>query len=898
MTDEFPEPGSPKTLFIVDLSGYVFRAYHAVPPLSNAAGLPTNAIYGVTVMLQRLVQEWKPSLLAVALDSKSPSFRAEIYDQYKAHRPPAPPDLSVQIGRIRDVVDAYAIPCFQREGIEADDLIATAVKEARSHGLTVVIVSADKDLLQLVGDQVWMLDTMRQRIFGPAETKEKMGVMPNQVRDLLALMGDASDNVPGVPSVGPKTAAQLIEEFGSVDGVYANIESIKKKNLKEKLVAHKADAYLSLDLVTLRDSLDIHFDLEALKYGGAHKDKLRALFTEFEFTKLLLEVGGAPPPTVTRTVTTANSLEDISAFAARAKAVERFAFHLIHDGDERNPDSIVGVGLSADENEALYVASGHRTLGAPTQFHANEILSILRPLFESSTILKCAHDSKISRLVLRAFGVDLYGPLFDAMLASYLINPERGDHTIEEVSREVLTLEIPSAFEAGAKGKALAVAMSELSPERVANRAAFAASAVFSLATKMSADMERVGVRTLYDEIELPLAAVLADVERAGVLLDAHHIAELSKRVDHDLVAIERKCREIVGHEIALNSPRQLETVLFDELHLRVVKKTKTARSTDHEVLEELAAEHPLPEAILEHRMLAKLKSTYLDMLPRECGKDGRIRTRFNQAVAATGRLSSNDPNLQNIPIRTEIGRSIRDAFIAPQGFEILSADYSQIELRVLAHLSGDAELVEAFTINEDVHVRTARALFGVPTEGVTREMRGRAKTVNFAVIYGQTEFALARNLKIDRKEAGRYIAAFFERYAGVARYLDEVVTDARKSGVVHTLFGRRRLVNDLNSSNFNLRMAAERVARNTPIQGTSADILKIAMVRIAAKLRDEKFRARMLLTVHDELVFEAPTEEKSALETMVRDSMQHAANLKVPLLVEAGWGPSWGKAH
>lgn len=898
MSAKLPNAHDPNTLFVVDFSGYVFRAYHAIPPLSNKKGQPTNAIYGVTAMMQKLVDVQKPALLAVALDSKTKSFRHEMYPEYKATRPPTPPDLKQQVERLREVIDAYAIPTFQQDGVEADDLIASIVKKAKAAGLRVVVVSADKDLLQLVDENVLMFDSMRDKVFGADETKEKMGVAPEQVRDLLALMGDSSDNVPGVPSVGPKTAAQLLIDYGTLEGVYENIEKIKKKGLHDKLVEHKEAALLSQRLVTLRDDIPVELDLAKLQYGGADTEKLRALFTEFEFTRLLAQLKPNTEPKVETKVSSSSSGVDVDKIVAAIRKVGRFAMFPVLDQSDFSGARPIGVALAWGESDAAYLPMGHLYLGAPKQLDIKETWAALKPLFEDARVRKDLADSKRDENMLKSQGIDLLGVDFDTMLASYLLDPERGGHSLTEVAQSELRVDLPLYDIITEKQRGSQKPMAEISVETATDYAVKSVDALRNAANAMRTRVEAEGLEKMLQEIELPLSHVLAKMERTGILLDIHHMTTLSKLVAGEMNKLEARCREIVGRDINLGAPRQLETVLFDELGLRVIKRTKTARSTDHEVLEELAAEHPLPGTILEHRALSKLKSTYLEILPKVLDREGRVHTRYNQAVAATGRLSSSDPNLQNIPIRTELGRSIRDAFIAKPGWLMMSSDYSQIELRVLAHLSHDPELVEAFVTGEDVHIRTARALFGVPTEGVTREMRGRAKTVNFAVIYGQTEFALARNLRIDRKEAAHYITAFFERYAGVKKFLDTVIEEARVSGSVRTLLGRKRVINELTSANRGLRMAAERVARNTPIQGTSADIIKIAMVNVDRELVAQKLQARMLLTVHDELVFEVPPEEKDVVGSMVKRTMESVIKLDVPLVVDQGWGPSWGKAH
>ena len=915
-----PPAGDEKTLYIVDLSGYVFRAYHAIPALSNARGEPTNAIYGVVAMLLKLVSQQKPHLLAVALDTKGPTTRHGMYPEYKATRPPAPPDLAAQIARLKDVIDAYAIPLYVQQGIEADDLIATLVKRARAEGLHVVVVSADKDLLQLIdGEQVIVWDTMRDKVFGVAETTEKMGVPPHQVRDLLALMGDSSDNIPGVPSVGPKTAAQLIQEYGDLDALYANVDRVAKKGLREKLTAHRADAMLSRELVRLIEDAPIDFDLEKLRYGGADDEKLRALFTEMEFTRLLaqlpppkdgvpvrstapsapsvpLRVAAPIAPVTVRTVCLAAELPAVIAAARAAGALA--VFPALDANDVSRATSLVGIGLAFAPGDAVYLPFDHRYLGAPAQLDRQQTVEALRTLLEDSGIVKVSADAKRDELAWLAQGVRVAGISFDAMLASYLLDPEKNGHSLPEVALAELSVTLPAYDTITEKQRGSQRALGEIAVEPGAEWAARSAAAVWSAHQRLQPQLVAEKLDTLLRDIELPLARVLVVLEQTGVRLDLAKLAELSHQASEELAAIEAKCRELSGgKDWSLTSPRQLEAVLFDELGLRVVKRTKTGRSSDHDVLEELAAEHPLPALVLEHRALSKLKGTYLDAFPRLVDAEKRIHTRYNQAIAATGRLSSSEPNLQNIPVKTPFGRRIREAFIAPDGWLVLAADYSQIELRVLAHLSHDPELVDAFTTGEDVHVRTACALFGVSAAEVTREQRSRAKTVNFAVIYGQTEVALARNLKVERAEAARYIEAFFKRYAGVRRFLDEVVRDARDSGEVRTLLGRRRLVPDLRSANRTVRFAAERIARNTPIQGTSADVIKLAMIRVHERMSAARLESRMLLTVHDELVFEVPPQEREVMAALVRETMERVVTLDVPLLVEVGSGVSWGSA-
>ncbi len=902
MAEKLPKKGDPETIYVIDISSYIFRAYHAIPPLSNSKGEPTHAVAGVSSMLLKLLREHEPQRLIVAMDSKQRSFRKDLYEAYKANRPPAPPDLQQQMVRVGELVEAWGMSPIEAPGFEADDVIATVVNQARAKGLRVVIVSADKDLLQLVGPDVVMYDTMRDKVFGAEETREKLGVEPAQVRDLLALMGDSSDNVPGVPSVGQKTAAKLLDEHGSFEGIYDNIESITRKALKAKLIEHREDALKSRELVTLRGDLPIDVEAVTRRYTGGNTNALRALFSELELTRLLAQLEPASqddsaPASVEGHYETITTAEGLTRVANAIRETGRFAVYSVMDIEDPILAELVGVAVSWVEGVSAYIPLGHRYIGAPDHLSWEDAQPVLAPLLANSLIPKFAL-AKRERVFWARRDVPLRGVQFDPSLASYLLDPSRDAHRLEDVARHELDGDLSEQASVRGKGKKAAT-WDEVEVEPVAVYANERADFMFRLSELLTPRMHEGEFERLFYEIELPLAEVLATMELTGIGVDTAPLEELSKEATSELERLHAECTTLAGHEFNVASPRQLETILFDELGLPVVKKTKTARSTDHAVLEELSLLHPLPRAILEYRSVFKLKSTYLDALPREVNPDtGRIHTRYNQLVAATGRLSSSDPNLQNIPIRTEMGRRVRDAFVPEPGWSMLAADYSQIELRVLAHLSRDPALVDAFARGDDVHVQTACALFGVQPEDVTKTMRGQAKTVNFAVIYGQTQFALAQNLKIERAEAKRYIDAFFDQYAGVKAFLDEVVVQAHANGLVTTLLGRRRSLADIRSTNRNLRAAAERIARNTPIQGTAADIMKISMVRIQRDLERERLRSRMVLTVHDELVFESPPDEQEALEALVVDRMSNAVPLSVPLPVDTGWGPNWGAAH
>lgn len=884
-----PAPGDDDAVYLVDVSSFVFRAYHALPPLSNSKGEPTHAVSGVNQMLQRLLTERKPRRVIVAMDPKGPTFRHALFDKYKANRPEAPPDLSSQIEWVKKICEAWGFLVLAQPGIEADDLIASATKVARAAGLRVVIVSADKDLLQLVGDGVVMYDTMKNKVFGREETIERLGVPPEQVRDLLALVGDASDNVPGVPSVGPKTATKLLAEFGDVDGIYRNLDAIKAKGTREKLTAHRDEAYLSRELVTLKDDLEVGVDLRALRLGEGHPEELRALYVELELTRALAQSEPRKQAAAAR-YGVARTEEAVRALARALRAADDFGLYVALDREDAHRALVLGVALAFAEGASTYVPLMPDPDGSADPDVA---LGILRPLLENSLAPKHVVDAKREGATLTTCGVTLRGVSGDVGLLGYVLDPDRADQNVRTVARGELGAELRDA----PVGKDGRTSLTE--PDLVREHACEQADYALRLGRLLVPKVEAHGLGEVYRGLELPLVPVLRAIEDAGVAVDLALLRSLSEEATAAIATLEARCVALAGHPFNVNSPRQLETILFDEIGLRVVKKTKTSRSTDHEVLEELATEHDLPGAILEHRMMTKLKGTYLDALPGFVDpRTGRIHSHFDQTVAATGRLSSRDPNLQNIPIRTAFGQRIREAFVAPPGHVLLSADYSQIELRVLAHLSADPALVDAYTSNADVHARTASALFGIDVAAVDRAQRATAKTVNFAVIYGQTEVALSRNLKIDRAEARRYIEAFFARYAGVQRYLDSLTEAAREHGYVQTLFGRRRIVSDIHSRNPQLRMAAERVARNTPIQGTAADLIKRAMIAVHGGLLASPLRARMVLTVHDELVFEVAEDEVDALTQLVREAMLGAAKLDVPLEVSVGVGTHWGAAH
>ncbi|HEX7668883.1 MAG TPA: DNA polymerase I [Polyangiaceae bacterium] len=928
------EPGALDVLYIVDLSGYVFRAYHAIAPLSAPSGEPTQAVFGTVNMLERLVRQRRPAMLAVAMDSRTATFRKEIYAEYKAHRPPPPPDLSQQMARCRQLVDAFAIPVFQKDGLEADDFIAAAVAQARERHLRVVIVSADKDLMQLVGDDVLMWDTMRDKVFGPPEVLERFGVPTALVRDWLALTGDASDNIPGVPSVGPKTARDLLIQFGSLDGIYENLGKVERKALREKLAENQDAARLSKELVTLKTDIEVVFDPEALRYGGRDIPALKALYQELGFSKHLTaldtepdrpravsttETTGAPPPNATtsegpveaqltlagvasaavpgtaRELRLVSDLAELESVAAGLGAAGRFAIAVETNTETAVEAAIVGIAVCGEAGRAFYVPVGHRYVGAPPQLDPSAVRKILGPLLEDASLPKATHDAKRLTVALTENGYSVAGVAFDTFLAGYLLDPET-PHDLSALSANHLGVSAPSPRTLVPKAKGRDALFDEARVEEACALLGGHADVVRRLWDSLSAKLTEDQLMGLMNDIELPLTAMLAEMEKAGVLIDADKLRTLGRRIEKELEALELEAHRVAGRVFNVNSPRQLEALLFDEFGLKHVKRTKTSRSTDADTLETLSDQHALPKVILEIRQLSKLKGTYVDALPSLVHqKSGRIHTSWDQAVAATGRLSSSDPNLQNIPIRTDLGREIRAAFVAPPGHALVSADYSQIELRVLAHLSKDPLLVDSFLSGQDVHTRTAIEIFGAAPDEVNAEMRRRAKAVNFGIVYGQGDSGLAKSLGIPRSEAASFIAAYFRRYEGVRRFMNGVLESTRVAGSVRTLFGRRRLVPDIRSENRARRLAAERIAMNTPIQGTAADLLKLAMLAFRTPPTPG---ARMILTVHDELVFEVPLPEVKTAMERIRHAMENVHTLAVPLLVDVGQGENWSLAH
>jgi DNA polymerase-1 len=866
-----PRPDAQR-LHLIDGSGYVYRAFHALPALNTSRGVPTNAVLGFANMLSKLFREEIPEHVAVVFDAPGETFRDALYPGYKETRGPMPDELRAQIPYIRRLVTALRLPVIEEAGVEADDVLGTLAKQAAAAGIETVIVSGDKDMMQLVGERTTLYDTMRDRRIGVAEVRTRFGVDPERVPDVLGLMGDAIDDIPGIPGVGEKTATALVQRIGPVETILERLDLVEQsglrgaKRLRETLGRDAETARLSKTLATIRCDVPLRLDMDALRWSGADRDELRALLTELEMHSLLRELGAAgdAPPVTYR------ELLDASAVSAALGWLRGPALSLVPDLDSPRATGarFVRLALAASSDPVAVVAEPE----------AAEVLHTLAPLLADLAVEKIGADLKALRVVLARRGVRLAGPTFDLSLASYCLNPTRADHGLAGLAEELL---------GHPRGDAK-------SSEALARGARTAHALRAELAARLRAhDMER-----LFRELEIPLAEVLAEMELAGITLDVAALARLSSEFRASLERLMAEIHEIAGGPFNINSPPQLREVLFDRLGIstRGIRRGKTGLSTDVDVLTRLAREHPLPAKILEFRGLSKLLSTYVDALPVLVDpRTGRLHTSFNQTVAATGRLSSSDPNLQNIPVRSEEGRRIRAAFVAAPGHRLLSADYSQIELRLLAHLADDPALIEAFARDEDIHARTAAEVFGGlgPAHG-----RRLAKVINYGIVYGMGPVRAARELGVSTAEAEAYIAGYFARYPGVRRFVDGTIAAARERGYVTTVLGRRRYLPELGSRDSAVRQFAERAATNTPIQGSAADLIKLAMLEVRRRLRAGGLRTQMLLQVHDELVLEAPEAEVARATALVREAMEGIWPLRVPLRVEVHSGANWAEVH
>ena len=890
-----------KTLYLIDGSSYIFRAFFGVrQQLATSKGFPTNALYGFINMLQKVIREEKPDYLVVAFDSPDKTFRHKIYPNYKANRDAPPEELSRQFPYFEPLVKAYGLSSIRRPGFEADDIIGTLAKKGKQKGLETVIVSGDKDMMQLISPHIYMLDTMKNKKFMDKEVVEKFGVQANKVVEVMGLMGDSSDHIPGVAGVGPKTAAELIRKFGSIEALYKRIDEVEKKNVKEKLERDKENAFMSRELVCIDTAMDLEFNSDLMKLGKVDSAKLKKMFEEFEFVSFLegMQDGTANSLKVDRseykTILTEKSFNDLIESLEKKKS---FAFDVETTSKRPVWARLVGISFSFEDGNAFYLPLAHRYLGVPEQLEFKAVCEKLKPILEDKSIKKCGHNIKYDLIVMSNEGIALDGVDFDTMIASYLLNPSSRGHGLDALTMEYFghkNLTYKEMTGTGSKE----IGFDEVEVDRATEYAAEDSDMTWRLKGKLQPQLKDSTLK-LYKEIELPLLEVLAEIELNGVYVDRKLLKELSIKIDKQLLHLEKDIYVLADEEFNINSPKQLSVILFEKLKLPIVKKTKTGYSTDVSVLEQLAVEHKLPEQVLSYRQLAKLKSTYVDALPREIFKNtGRVHTSFNQTVAATGRLSSSNPNLQNIPIRSDMGKEIRKAFTAEGDNMLLSADYSQIELRILAHLSKDKALKNAFDKGEDVHARTAADIFGSSLEQVDENSRRMAKAVNFGIIYGLSAFGLSRQLNISRKDAQDFIDRYFSLYSSVKDFMDNTIAEARECGYTLTMFNRRRYLPDLKSDNRQVRESAERIAINSPIQGSAADLIKVAMIRLSRNLKKIKLNSKMILQVHDELLFECPIQEKKEIESLVCKEMEGACTLSVPLVVDIGWGKNWNEAH
>lgn len=922
---------------LVDGSSYLYRAYHAFPPLTNSQGEPTGAMYGVLNMLRSLIIQYKPSHVAVVFDAKGKTFRDELYEEYKSNRPPMPDDLREQIAPLHEMVQAMGLPLLSISGVEADDVIGTLALKAAADGRDVLISTGDKDMAQLVTPKITLINTMTNVILGPDEVKEKYGVPPELIIDFLALMGDSSDNIPGVPGVGEKTALGLLQGLGSLDDIYQQLDNIATlsfrgaKTLGAKMAEHEKVAKLSYKLATIKTDVELDKTFDDLVVNEPNLDQLLDMFTRYEFKRWIsdLQNGGwlaqrsthkvavpytsetvkpkEVPASANFPVITQENYEAVLTHESLARWVEllkkapAFAFDTETDSLNNIDARLVGLSFAIEPGKAAYIPLRHEYLDAPDQLPVNDVLAALKPILEDKNILKIGQNLKFDRGIMENEGIELNGIHFDTMLESYVVNSVSNRHDMDTLAEKHLNHKTTTFEEIAGKGKGQ-LTFNQIEVEQATLYAAEDADITLLLHQALYPQIEAIEpLKHVYRDIEMPLVPVLSRMERKGVLIDAQVLAAQSQEITQRLAEIEKETFALAGQEFNLSSPKQLQEILFDKLQLPVIKKTpKGAPSTNEEVLEELAHSHELPRLILEHRGLAKLKSTYTDKLPLMVNsKTKRVHTSYHQAVTATGRLSSRDPNLQNIPVRNEEGRRIRQAFIAREGFKIVAADYSQIELRIMAHLSQDKGLLDAFAQGKDIHRATASEVFGIPLEEVTSEQRRSAKAINFGLIYGMSAFGLSQQIGVERREAQRYMDLYFERYPGVLDYMERTRKQASEQGYVETLDGRRLYLPEINSKNAIRRKASEREAINAPMQGTAADIIKKAMIAVDNWICNEcPDDVHMIMQVHDELVFEVRESYLENANIMIHKLMESSMELAIPLKVEVGVGNNWDEAH
>jgi len=891
-----------KLLLLFDGNALLHRAFHALPPLTQSkTGELVNAVYGFASTLLKVIADFNPTHWAVAFDRPAPTFRHKMFEEYKAQRPPTPEELKGQIHRVHQLVDAFHIPIFEMDGFEADDVLGTLSKQAEQDGIETIIVTGDNDMFQVVSPRVKALAPKRAFtdtvLYDEEAVEEKYGIKPEQLPDLKALVGDVSDNIPGIQGIGAKTAARLLKEYGSLEGVYDRIEQITPEKLQANLREYRDQAFQGRELSTVVREVPVKLDLKACQVSNYDRDEVARLFKELEFTGLLSRLPQSNAGSVKNSTDGYGMINTEGALGRLIddlKSRGDLAIRVEISGDKPITADLVGVAISPLQGEAFYIPLAHQGLNQPSQLPLNQVIGHLRPVLENEAIEKSAYDGKCVMSALAGHGLKVESLHFDAMLAAYLLGEK--SLGLNALAFNRLGVEIPTlSGSSGASAKPTAV--SKTAAGEVTTRACSQVDILWKLREGLEADLRDHGQWRLFTEVEMALIPVLVAMERQGILLNTDLLSQMSSEFKQELLRLERDIYNSVGHQFNINSPQQLGNVLFEELKLPHSRKTKTGYSTDASVIEFLKGAHPVIEFIVKYRQLSKLKSTYVDALLELVDRDtGRVHTSFNQTGTATGRLSSSDPNLQNIPIRGEMGTRIRKALIAPPGEYLLSADYSQIDLRALAHLSQDPALIDAFGRDEDIHTLTASQVFGIPQEDVTPEMRRNAKTVNFGIVYGMSDYGLEQATSFSREEASQFIARYFERYPKIRKYLEATKEQARRLGYVETVLGRRRLVSEINSSNRMVREAAERMAINAPVQGTSADVIKVAMINLHREMQARKLESKMLLQIHDDLLFEVPEKELEEMKSLVGELMPAAVELRVPLRVEIKIGRNWAE--
>ncbi len=883
------------SVILIDGSSYVYRAYHALPPLTTSSGHPTGAVRGVTTMVMRILEDHPNSPIGMIFDAKGDTFRHEMYEEYKANRPPMPDDLRPQIQPIYDIVEALGIKIFVVDNVEADDVIGTLAKEAEEKGIPTVISTGDKDLAQLVTKNIKLVNTMTNEVLDQKGVEKKFGVLPDQIIDYLALVGDTSDNIPGVNKVGPKTAVNWLSKYGTVESIIKKSDEISGK-VGEYLREGIEQLKLSQQLTTIKKDVALDFGIEDLAVNDINQDKLHKLFSEFEFKTLLKNTEAKKTPVTKENYRCVLTEKELNDLVKELKTAEFLAFDTETDSLDFTQANLVGLSLAANEEKSYYIPVGHDYDGAPKQLDLEVVLKKLKPIIESTPLI--GQHLKFDRNVLSNYDITINEIENDTMLMSYVFDPTATRHNLDAMAGHYLNVKTTTFEDVAGKG-VKQLTFNQIPLEKASDYAAEDADITFRCYAHLKPKLAKTpSLEKVLSEIEIPLVPVLSDMEQAGALVDKDSLKIQSNNLGQRISGLEEQAYREAGKEFNLASTKDLRAIFFDEMELPVVKKTPGGQpSTDESVLQELANQYELPKILLEHRTLAKLKSTYTDSLPQQISpKTGRVHTSFHQAVTSTGRLSSADPNLQNIPIKTDEGRLIRTAFVAPKGYQLLAVDYSQIELRIMAHLSEDKGLISAFENGEDIHSVTASEVFAEPGEEVTAEQRRGAKAINFGLIYGMSAFGLSKALNISRPVAADYIDSYFHKYPGVKLYMERTKELAKEKGFVETFFGRRLYLPGIHSGRS--RMAAERAAINAPMQGTAADIMKIAMIDIHKWLASSRFDARMIMQVHDEVILEVKDQDTAEVEKKVSQIMQDAAKLRVPLEVESGIAKNWGEAH